>query len=217
VPQDSLSPTTTGALGTRIAGEPFPIDGQCPGVNRFDALTTSACAVSKARSWILYPNSLAAAIERRDSVGVVADTSRTVLLGFSVGEMPNTVRRNYLLYRTIVDEFEIPTCYVATSVEGPGGSAAPARPHLYEAAPNPFNPSTAIRFSLARPAHVRMLVFSVSGARVRTLADAPMPAGQHRLTWDGLDDRGRQLASGAYFYRLEADGAVEAKKLILLR
>jgi hypothetical protein len=44
-----------------------------------------------------------------------------------------------------------------------------------------------------------------------------MAAGQYQLTWDGTNDRGRPLASGAYFYRLDADGEVEAKKLILLR
>ncbi|MBI4364619.1 MAG: hypothetical protein HY568_04245 [Candidatus Latescibacteria bacterium] len=217
VPQDSLSPSTAGAAGTRIASEPFPIDGECPGVNRFDALLTSACAGSKARSWILYPNTLVGAVERRDSVGVVADTSRSVLLGFSLGAMPNTVRRNLLLYRTLVEEFEIPTCYVATAMENSRDAAPAARPVLYDAAPNPFNPFTSIRFSLSRPAHVRLFVFDVSGARVRSLADAPMPPGLHRLTWDGRDDRGRSAASGAYFYRLEADGVTEAKKLILLR
>ena len=44
-----------------------------------------------------------------------------------------------------------------------------------------------------------------------------MPAGEQRVTWDGRDDRGRDLASGAYFYRLEAEGVTQAKKLILLR
>ncbi|HXL15098.1 MAG TPA: FlgD immunoglobulin-like domain containing protein, partial [Methylomirabilota bacterium] len=82
---------------------------------------------------------------------------------------------------------------------------------------NPFNPHTSIRFTLASPARVRLMIFDVSGARVRTLADVPMPAGEHHITWDGTNDRGRDLASGAYFYRLEANGVVEAKKLILLR
>ena len=61
------------------------------------------------------------------------------------------------------------------------------------------------------------LRLSTSYPLVRTLADGPYPAGIHVLRWDGRDDRGRELASGAYFYRLEADGAREARKLILLR
>jgi len=64
---------------------------------------------------------------------------------------------------------------------------------------------------------VRLTIYDVSGARVRGLADRPMAAGDYRLTWDGTDDRGHPLASGAYFYRLEAGREVEAKKLILLR
>jgi hypothetical protein len=216
VPQDSLQPVTSGATGTRIASEPFQLDGQCPRLNRFDAVTPSSCAGSKARAWIAYPNTTLAAVEMRDSVGVVADTSRSVFLGFSFGAIPSAVRRNFLLYRTLVNEFEVPTCYVATGVEEAVAAASP-RAMLFNAAPNPFNPHTSIRFSLTHPARVRLLIFDVSGARVRSLAEALMPAGQHQFTWDGTNDRGRELASGAYFYRLEADGDVQAKKLILLR
>lgn len=216
-PQDSLTPTLRGATGTRIASEPFPLDGRCPSINRFDALTTSSCAGSKARGWIVYPNAMLASVEKRDSVGVVADSSRSVLLGFSLGGIPSTTRRNLLLYRTIVEEFEVPGCYVATGVEETSAPAASPTARLFGAAPNPFNPWTSIRFVLARPARVRLLIFDVSGAQVRSLADRMLPAGEHHITWDGKNDRGRELASGAYFYRLEADREVLAKKLILLR
>jgi hypothetical protein len=217
IPQDSLTPTASGAAGTRIASEPFQLNGQCPTLNRFDGLSVSACAIPKTRAWITYPNGILAAVERRDSVGVVADSSRSTLLGFSLGAIPSTTRRNLLLYRTLVGEFEIPTCYLATGVEETASGAASPRARLFNAAPNPFNPATSIRFSLSHPARVRLLIFDVSGARVRSLADGPMPAGEHRLTWDGTNDRGRPLSSGAYFYRFEADGETQAKKLILLR
>jgi hypothetical protein len=216
VPQDSLQPVTRGAAGTRIAAEPFPLDGECPNLNRFDSFQVSPCAGSKGRSWITYPNATIASVEKRDSVGVVADSSRSVLLGFSLAEIPSNSRRNFLLYRTLVNEFEVPGCYVATGVDETASSPSPPA-RLYNAAPNPFNPSTSIRFSLGHPAKVRLLIFDVSGARVRSLADRTMPAGDYRLTWDGTNDRGRPLASGAYFYRLEADEQIEAKKLILLR
>jgi hypothetical protein len=216
VPQDSLQPITRGASGTRIASEPFTLEGECPILNRFDALQISACAGAKARPWITYPNTTVASVEKRDSVGVVADSSRSVLLGFSLGAIPSSTRKNLLLYRTLVNEFEVPGCYVATGVDETASGSSP-RARLYNAAPNPFNPFTSIRFSLGHPAKVRLLVFDVSGARVRTLADRPMAAGEYHITWDGTNDRGRSLASGAYFYRLEADEQVEAKKLILLR
>jgi flagellar hook capping protein FlgD len=215
-PQDSLQPVTKGAAGTRIASESFPLDGTCPLLNRFDALQVSPCGGAKARPWITYPNALIASVEERDSVGVVADSSRSVLLGFSLETVPSVSRLNYLLYRTLVNEFEVPGCYVATGVDESASSGSP-RARLYNAAPNPFNPWTSIRFSLAHPARVRLLIFDVSGAMVRSLADRAMPAGEYHVTWDGTNDRGRPLASGAYFYRLEADRQVEAKKLILLR
>jgi hypothetical protein len=215
-PQDSLTPVTAGAAGTRIASEPFQLSGPCPKLNRFDALQPSPCAGAKARGWITYPNGLVASVEKRDSVGVVADSSRSVFLGFSLGSLPNVTRRNLLLYRTLVDEFEVPTCYVVTGAEDAAVALSP-RARLYDAAPNPFNPFTRIRFALSRPTRVRLLIFDVSGARVRSLADRPMGAGIQELTWDGTNDGGRPLASGAYFYRLEAEGQMEAKKLILLR
>ncbi|HEU5394287.1 MAG TPA: FlgD immunoglobulin-like domain containing protein, partial [Candidatus Methylomirabilis sp.] len=214
-PQDSLTPNMSGAQGTRIVSEPFPLAGDCPGINRFDALQTSLCAGTKARAWLTYPNSLIAAVERRDSVGVVADTARSILLGASLEEIPSAVRRNLFLYRTLVEEFEIPMCYVTSGVDGPA-AAAPAL-QVRGAAPNPFNPSTAIRFTLGRPSKVRIQVFDVSGALVRVLVDGNVPAGEHRVLWDGRDGRGRDLASGAYFYRIEAAGASESRKLILLR
>jgi hypothetical protein len=85
--------------------------------------------------------------------------------------------------------------------------------------PNPFNPTTTIRFRIDEPGHVRLTIFSPNGARVRTLVDgtsAPR-AGGHEVVWDGRDDSGRLVASGVYFYRLEAAGAVETHKMTLLK
>jgi flagellar hook assembly protein FlgD len=105
---------------------------------------------------------------------------------------------------------------VATGVETSSAAVAPAV-RLLAAAPNPFNPSTAIRFELGRAAHVKLQVFDISGALVRTLLDRAMASGPHRVLWDGRDDRARDVASGAYFYRIEAERASQARKLILLR
>ena len=116
-----------------------------------------------------------------------------------------------------MNEFEVPSCYAATGVpdEAPPVGASV---RLYPAAPNPFNPSTTLRFQLDHAARVRLRVFGVDGALVRTLADRAFPAGEHRLLWDGRTDLGHDAASGAYFLALEADGKRTAgEKLILLR
>jgi hypothetical protein len=96
------------------------------------------------------------------------------------------------------------------------GRAAPAL-ELYQNIPNPFNPSTTIRFSLPRDTRVVVSVFAVNGAEVARLIDEKRPAGLHEVRWDGRDAAGRALASGVYFYRLEAAGRVLTRKLVLVR
>jgi hypothetical protein len=220
-PQDTLTPIARGASGTRIANEPFPIDGGCPVINAFDATAVSSCVGANGRLWLRYPNNLAAATERQAANGPPnGDTLRAVLAGFSLANLTDPVRRNLLLYRTIVQEFETPSCYVATGVPEDATAAAPRATlaRLYAPSPNPFNPHTTIRFGLARGARVTLRVFAVDGSLVRTLVDRPYEAGEHQVVWDGRDLRGRDQASGAYFVSLQADGVrTPARKVILLR
>jgi hypothetical protein len=83
--------------------------------------------------------------------------------------------------------------------------------------PNPFNPSTWIRFALPKASHVRLEVYNVLGALVSTIVDQEMEPGYHRVEFSGLDTRGRPLAAGIYIYRLVTPGFTEAKKMILLK
>jgi len=100
-----------------------------------------------------------------------------------------------------------------TPVTGP----APARFHLAQNSPNPFNPGTVIRFGLAETRSVEVSVFSVAGRRVATLQRGPLPAGPHAVTWDGRDAAGRPVASGTYFYRLTAGDFRAVKSMVLLK
>jgi hypothetical protein len=218
-PQDSLTPTLAGAAGTRIASEPFPLAGGCPTINRFDALSVSSCVGANGRAWARYPNALAAATERLGALGPAGgDSLRVVLLGFSLHAMESQTRRNLLLFRTVAQEFEVAGCYAATGIEAGAPGAPRAGAALLGAAPNPFNPRTAVRFELGRPAEVRLRIYDVRGAMVRTLAWGRFPEGSHRVVWDGRDDRRRDVGSGAYFLRLTADGEdLPARKVVLLR
>ena len=83
--------------------------------------------------------------------------------------------------------------------------------------PNPFNPETVIRYVLPRTAEVRLAVYDVRGARVATLVAGRRPAGEHRVTWRGRDERGRQVSSGIYLYRLEAGGGMHSRPMVLAR
>jgi hypothetical protein len=78
--------------------------------------------------------------------------------------------------------------------------------------PNPFNPSTTIRFSLPRSCHVTLKVFNILGQEVETLIEGERRAGEYELRWTP-----EGLASGVYFYNLQAGESVETKRLILLK
>jgi hypothetical protein len=94
---------------------------------------------------------------------------------------------------------------------------APARTALYQNAPNPFNPTTTIRFDLARDGHVELRIYNVSGRQVRTLVNGPMERKRHKLVWDGMDDAGMPVSSGIYFYRLETADFRDTHKMVVLR
>jgi len=70
--------------------------------------------------------------------------------------------------------------------------------------PNPFNPDTAISFSLASGRSVSIAVYNALGQKVRTLVDGPRAAGKHTVRWDGHDDAGRSVSSGVYFCTMTA-------------
>ncbi len=77
---------------------------------------------------------------------------------------------------------------------------------LHQNAPNPFNPVTTISFELSQPGRVRIEIFDLSGRLVAVVAEAELPAGEHEVTWAGLDADGRAVASGVYFCAMRAGG-----------
>ena len=83
--------------------------------------------------------------------------------------------------------------------------------------PNPFNPSTSIEFSLKKAEYVKLVVYNMLGQKVRTLADAELAPGTYVATWNGLDDHGYQLASGAYYYRMESKSFTTTRAMMLLK
>ncbi len=93
----------------------------------------------------------------------------------------------------------------------------PAWPRLLPAYPNPFNPTTTIPLHLPRAAAVELVVFDAGGQQVRHLLQGVLPAGLHRLAWDGRADGGRPAASGVYVCRLRAGDRQETRKLLLVR
>ncbi len=83
--------------------------------------------------------------------------------------------------------------------------------------PNPFNPTTSIRWFVDSTRQVSVEIYNVRGTLIRTLASRIMTAGQHSATWDGRDDQGRGVASGVYFCRLSNGVRSVTQKLTLLK
>ncbi len=84
--------------------------------------------------------------------------------------------------------------------------------------PNPFNPSTTIKYALPQASDVELTVYNVVGQAVRTLVSEHQSAGRYVVEWDATNDSGHSLSSGLYFYHLQAGGEFrEVKKMLLLK
>ncbi len=102
-----------------------------------------------------------------------------------------------------------------TSVES--SSSAPKTFRLAQNYPNPFNPTTTISFHLASPNNITITIYDMLGRIVRTLINRKESAGSHQVQWDGANKDGHRVASGVYVYRLEANGLVKSRKMLLLQ
>ena len=98
------------------------------------------------------------------------------------------------------------------------GTMAPMPFEILGVAPNPFNPSTAVRFSLPRAMPVTAEVWSVNGSRIAVLAkDRPFTAGVNEIRWDGRNANGHEVASGIYFVRVRTSLGQRVARAVLLK
>jgi len=104
-----------------------------------------------------------------------------------------------------------------SAVEDPEGAAGVIDAiHLFQNLPNPFSPETRIAFELPQAGEVELRIYNLEGRLVRTLMQGELGSGRHELRWGGLDDAGRKVAGGIYFYGLRAPGIEESRRMILL-
>jgi hypothetical protein len=144
-----------------------------------------------------------------------------------------------MVHETVATEWNDPeydgwsVYYKITALDHAGNESEPASPAvttdagaakipkafaLYQNAPNPFNPTTTIRYDVPLGGgKVTLKVYDVSGRIVQTLVDAVQSAGQKTARWIGTNERGERVATGIYFYRMEAAGFVKTRKMVLLR
>ena len=83
--------------------------------------------------------------------------------------------------------------------------------------PNPFNPTTSIKFVLAFESNLRIDIYNIKGQKVKTLLDTHYNAGEHSISWNGKDDNGSDVVSGVYFYKMQTNEFVAIKKMMLMK
>jgi hypothetical protein len=100
---------------------------------------------------------------------------------------------------------------------GDGTEAMPTQYALHQNFPNPFNPSTTIKYDLKARTDVTLTIYNVLGQKVRTLVNTNQAAGFKNIVWNGLNDGGEQVSTGIYIYRIEADGFVQSRKMVFMK
>ncbi|HTY09792.1 MAG TPA: T9SS type A sorting domain-containing protein [Bacteroidota bacterium] len=163
-------------------------------------------------------NSTAAVLVRRDGrnkiSNEVSDTSYGDKILATGDKIPSLIgiiyynNNNYMVVpRTNADYIGLVTTRVAEVK-----SAIPTQYSLDQNFPNPFNPSTTIRYSLPAAGRVQMKVYNVLGQEVSTLVNAQQQAGMYEVTFDAS-----RLASGVYFYRISSEKFTQVKKMMLIK
>ncbi len=98
-----------------------------------------------------------------------------------------------------------------------GKSVVPQEFSLSQNYPNPFNPETEISYALPNACHVKLSIYNLLGERIRSLVDENQAAGHKTAHWDGTNEEGSKVASGVYFYKMQAGEFTESKKMILMK
>jgi YVTN family beta-propeller protein len=101
---------------------------------------------------------------------------------------------------------------IITSIDDPFYTGQPDHFDLYQNYPNPFNPSTAISYQLPAFSQVEIIVYSISGQKVRTLVNERQTAGNYTISFDATG-----LSSGIYFYKLKAGNSTQIRRMVLIR
>jgi len=83
--------------------------------------------------------------------------------------------------------------------------------------PNPFNPSTTIKYSLPKSEQVDLIIYTITGEKVKTLVSDKIEAGYHSVQWNGVNDQGLSVASGIYIYRIQTKGFNKSMKMLFLK
>jgi hypothetical protein len=205
---------------TSFTGDKFSLSGGCPAVRAYDAANAAGTAV-RTHSYKSGSTTGGGAIVMNKNA---VQKWNTVWQGFAWFDIrhpasdPSSPSSGQVLATKILAGVLPVGCQRSVDPTGTPDPQidVPRVTVLHQNVPNPFNPTTTIRFDLAQAGRVELRVFDVAGRLVRTLASGVHEPGRHTMVWNGLDTGGRRVASGVYFYRLDAPEFVATRKLVLL-
>ncbi len=213
----TTTPMITGVTGGPYDGFTCYTYGGCYNINDFDVLLP----VGIGQNALRYPDYSSLQCYAgifTDQISGANQPLRTVWAGFSFMFM-----REAEPYFFVHSDFLFRTCRFLETGATTTHSEIPAATSLADNFPNPFNPVTRLKFALKEKGPVSLRVYDVSGRLVRVLVDEVREAGSYEAVWDGTNDKGRGIASGIYFCRMEAgdyersleDGAAEMRELYI--
>ncbi len=123
-------------------------------------------------------------------------------------------------FRGLIDDIQIYNNGQGKNTATAVNDKNPSTPLNFELSqnyPNPFNPSTVIRYAIPQAQRVSLIVYDILGRKVKTLVNSFMNAGKYTISWNGTNNYGNHVASGVYLYRLNTNGLIKTKKMVLLR
>lgn len=151
--------------------------------------------------------------------GIAIDGSE-ILLGHTTGtsyDVSGTGHGFYLVTATDFGGNEGEAAVLENDVSAVE-ETAPIRIALVGNHPNPFNPRTTIAFELPQAQTISLRIYDLAGRLVATPLEGDLiGAGRHEIGWQGRDSQGREVPAGIYLYRLEAEGYVETKRMVLVK
>jgi hypothetical protein len=153
-------------------------------------------------------------LERRD--GVVEQVTLQAIRSLTAADSELVVRTGDRELRIRLADIRVLRFEPTTTAVDPEGAAWVEAIRLLQNRPNPAVRSTTIGFDLARRGRVTLEIYSVAGRRIRTLVDRVVDSGRHEVAWDGVDDRGRRVEAGVYFYRMKGLGREHSRRAVML-
>jgi hypothetical protein len=108
----------------------------------------------------------------------------------------------------------IETCVLVSNDES---NQLPTAFNLYNNYPNPFNPTTQIRYNLSEDAMVSITIYDIMGRSIRSLVNSKQTAGYRSIRWDGKNNLGEPVSAGMYIYTIQAGEFRQTKKMVLLK